>query len=172
MSSSATSVVKQPPRRGERDLVRAIARQGGGKTSEGIPGFFGHGCYPPPFPHPPPSSHIIQFAGKPAFGQRTRRGRCPIGQRGEFSVHPSERTSERTNERTSVRTSPEGPAPPPDPSLSALSRPQPPRPLETLPRPQLPCSRPPATPPFPQALSFLREPLPPTDGRKIHPSVL
>ena len=30
-------VVKQPPRRGERDLVRAIARQGGGKSSEGIP---------------------------------------------------------------------------------------------------------------------------------------
>ena len=33
------------------------------------------------------------------FGQRTRRGRCPIGQRGEFSVRPSERTSERTNVR-------------------------------------------------------------------------
>ena len=55
------------------------------------------------------------------FGQRTRRGRCPIEQRGEF---PSVRTSERT---------------------SVLpSRPQPPRPLDTRPRPQPPCSRPPA----------------------------
>ena len=28
------------------------------------------------------------------FGQRTRRGRCPIGQRGEFSVRPNLRGSE------------------------------------------------------------------------------
>ena len=40
------------------------------------------------------------------FGQRTRRGRCPIEQRGEFpSVHPNERANERTNERANVSPS-------------------------------------------------------------------
>ena len=38
------------------------------------------------------------------FGQRTRRGRCPIEQRGKFpSVRPSVRTSERTSECLNVR---------------------------------------------------------------------
>ena len=100
------------------------------------------------------------------FGQRTRRGRCPIGQRGEFSVRPYVRTNERANERPSGR--PLRVQPPPDPSPSALSRPQPPRPLETLPRPQLPCSRPPATPlPLsPGPCLPLESPCPPrTDGK-------
>ena len=35
------------------------------------------------------------------FGQRTRRGRCPIEQRGEFSVRPNERPSARAGERPS-----------------------------------------------------------------------
>ena len=42
---------------------------------------------------------------KAPIGQRTRRGRCPIEQRGEFSVRPSERTSERINVRANVRPS-------------------------------------------------------------------
>ena len=97
------------------------------------------------------------------FGQRTRRGRCPIEQRGEFSVRPSVRTNERTSERTSVRTSPEGPAPPGPQPLGPLQAPAP-RPLETLPRPQPPCSRPPASP-F-QAHLPLESPCPPrTDGK-------
>ena len=71
----------------------------------------------------------------PFSGQRTRRGRCPIAQRGEFSVRPSERTNKRTNIRPigPLRVQPL----PPDPSPLALSRPQPPRPLETLPRPKI-----------------------------------
>ena len=87
------------------------------------------------------------------FGQRTRRGRCPIEQRGEFpSVRPSRRANERANERPHKRPNerpnerPSRPLsiqPPPTPTLS---RPQPPRPLETLPRPQSSCSRPPVTP--------------------------
>ena len=94
------------------------------------------------------------------FGQRTRRGRCPIEQRGEFSVRPNVRPSERTNERTNER--PSGPLrvqpPPPPQPLSPL---QAPRPLETLPRPQLPCSRSPATPPFPPGpISPYRAPAP------------
>ena len=37
-----------------------------------------------------------------SFGQRTQRGRCPIGQRGEFSVRPNVRTNERANVRPDV----------------------------------------------------------------------
>ena len=74
------------------------------------------------------------------FRQRTRRGRCPIEHTGG-NFRPSVRTNERPNVRPD---GPWGSSPPPDPSPSALSRPQPPRPLEALPRPQLPCSRPPA----------------------------
>ena len=99
------------------------------------------------------------------FGQRTRRGRCPIAQRGEFSVRPSERTSERTNVRPvgPLRVQP----PPPDPSPSALSRPQPPRPLDP---PQAPAplfqtsSHPPPLSPRPRLP--LESPCPPrTDGK-------
>ena len=108
-----------------------------------------------------PTSCSSSFPPPSLFGQRTRKGRCPIEHRGEF---PSVRPSERTSERPSVR-GPEGPAPP--------SRPQPlgpvqvpaPRPLESLPRPQPSCSRPPATPPPPRAELPLESPCPPrTDG--------
>ena len=90
------------------------------------------------------------------FGQRTRRERCPRGQRGEFSIRPSERTSVRANERPSGRPLRVQP--------SALSRPQPPRPLD---HPQAPAPLFQASShslsPCPLAPSPLREPLPPTD---------
>ena len=70
--------------------------------------------------------------------------------RGKFpSICPSVYQSVRQNIQTIVYSIP---------------KPQPPRPLDNLPTPQPPCSRPPA---IPQALSPLREPLPPTEGRKF-----
>ena len=78
------------------------------------------------------------------FGQRTRRGRCPIGQRGEFSVRPSERTSERT----SVRMSLEGPAPPGPQPLGPLQAPAP-HALRDPPQAPAPLFQASSHPPFP-----------------------
>ena len=88
------------------------------------------------------------------FVLRTRKGRCPIEQRGEF---PSVRASERTN-KTNER--------PPKPLQAPAHLQAPaPRPLDTRPRPQPPCSRPPATPLPPRPHIFLL----PMDGRKFPP---
>ena len=87
------------------------------------------------------------------------KGTISYRTKGGISVHPSERTSERPSERPSGRPLRVQP-PPPDPSPSTLSRPQPPTPLETLPRPQLPYSRPPATPPSPRTHLPIESPCP------------
>ena len=82
---------------------------------------------------------------------------------------PNKRTSEQTKERMNERTSVRGPMvqPPPQPQPLGLVQAPAPRPLETLPRPQLPCSRPPATPPFSRRPRLpLESPCPPrTDGK-------
>ena len=73
------------------------------------------------------------------FGQRTRRGRCFIEQRGEFSVCLFVQTSERMSVRSL-----EGQAPPPTPAFQPFPGL---RPLEALiPRLQPPSYRPSATP--------------------------
>ena len=62
----------------------------------------------------PAPARLLPCSFVPAlFGQRSRRRRCPIEQRGNFRLN--ERTSERMNERPSVRMSvpsPQTPAPP------------------------------------------------------------
>ena len=78
------------------------------------------------------------FIMRGPFGQQTRRGRCPIEQRREFPYVRGGRGGGRGS-------------------------PQSPRPLETLLRPQPPCSRPPARPPAtpPRPYLPLESPCPP-----------